>query len=122
MAAALDRQYNSAAKNLIYGGAAAKDEPAHHGKKIIKRDGLAQAPFATYEPGTGSTDEEKKAQKAHEEGHGALLQSKKAHRELAGKVGCAAHDSEIYRKAIADNAATKEQQLKKNRGQLGFGN
>jgi hypothetical protein len=115
MAAALDRQYNSAAKNLIYGGGPATSEPAHHGKKIIRKDQPAQAPFATNEG--GANEEDKKAKPANEEGHGALLKSKKAHREIVGKVGDSTLDSDIYRQAIAENAANKEAQLKKNRGQ-----
>mmetsp|Transcript_21591 Transcript_21591/g.59867 ORF Transcript_21591/g.59867 Transcript_21591/m.59867 type:complete len:170 (-) Transcript_21591:819-1328(-) len=97
--------YDSKAKNLLYGGGLPAT-PQHHGKRGVPHAGSnnTTAPFATYDPATINDASIQGGQLPRQ------YQPKTGQKEGAGKVSEAAFDPEVYRQAIQANASNRQAQ------------
>lgn len=106
-----ETQYNSRAKNLLYGGDGERPlTPVQHGKKsVAHRDGAA-APYATFDAGTSGIKEVQGGQVTK------TYQARNGKKDGAGKVSNMEFDPDVYRQALANNAATRTAQKARNWG------
>lgn len=108
-----ETQYNSKAKNLLYGGDGDRPlTPAHNGKKsVAHRDGAA-VPYATFD-GNAQPLGLKEVQGGQVT---KTYQARNGKKEGAGKVSNMEFDPDVYRQALADNVATRTAQKARNWG------